>query len=209
MDWRHRRRHLRLLARGRRRRRLRRVLGRQAVCLRGWLRQGWRVMHPLWTGATGSAIGSSPAVADGVVYVGSYDGKRMRSRSAAPAAAGPARHSGPAPPAATSTPRPRSRTVWSTWVRRWQAVCLRGRLRQRRRDLQPALDGGHRRRHRLLAHGRRRRGLRRLLRRQAVCVLGRMRHRRRVLHATLDGDHRQLHRLLARGRGRRRLRRLR
>jgi outer membrane protein assembly factor BamB len=30
---------------------------------------------PLWTGATGDRITSSPAVANGVVYVGSYDGK--------------------------------------------------------------------------------------------------------------------------------------
>jgi putative pyrroloquinoline-quinone-binding quinoprotein len=30
---------------------------------------------PLWTGATGNEISSTPAVADGAVYVGSQDGK--------------------------------------------------------------------------------------------------------------------------------------
>jgi eukaryotic-like serine/threonine-protein kinase len=34
-----------------------------------------RTGNKLWSFATGAAIISSPAVANGVVYVGSYDGK--------------------------------------------------------------------------------------------------------------------------------------
>jgi hypothetical protein len=121
-----------------------------------------RVLHPaLDRHHRQLHLGSSPAVANGVVYVGSGDGKlyayavgcasgggtctplwtattgsyidllargrqrrrlrRLRgtascmpTRSAAPAAAGPARRSGRPPPAATSTPRPRWPTASST-----------------------------------------------------------------------------------------------
>ncbi len=34
-----------------------------------------KACKPLWTAATGGYVYSSPAVANGVVYVGSYDGK--------------------------------------------------------------------------------------------------------------------------------------
>lgn len=48
--------------------------GGDAACT-GSRTGGSRVCYPLWWGTTGNEVRSSPAVADGIVYVGSLDGK--------------------------------------------------------------------------------------------------------------------------------------
>ncbi len=119
---------------------------------------------PLWTGATGGVI-SSPAVADGVVYVGSWTASCMPSRSAATAAAGPARRSGRAPPAGGSSPRPRSPTAWSTsGPRTTGSMPSPSAAAAAAEPARRSGSGDHRQHHRILAGGRGRRGLRRVRR---------------------------------------------
>ena len=96
---------------------------------------------PLWTGTTGGPIDSSPAVANGVVYVGSDDGKLYAFAVGCASGGGDVHAAWTGTTGGASTPRPRSPTASSTSGPRRQAVCLRARLRQRRRDLHAALDG--------------------------------------------------------------------
>ena len=59
--------------------RLRRCVRQQALCVR--CHRGHQLLRypdhlfPMWTATTGAGVASSPAVANGVVFVGSYDGK--------------------------------------------------------------------------------------------------------------------------------------
>ena len=69
----------RVATEGRERRRVCRRAGREVVCVRcrrvdGLFRTPVKTCAPLWTAATGSEIEATPAVVNGVVYVGAIDG---------------------------------------------------------------------------------------------------------------------------------------
>ena len=82
---------------------------------------------PLWTATTGGPVTSSPAVANGVVYVGSNDAKLYAFTTAGSTAADTL-----APPAARSRRRPRSPTGPSTSAPS-TASCTSSSCRPRRR----------------------------------------------------------------------------
>ena len=174
--------HRLLLARGRERRRLRRVGRHEAVRDRRGRRTNCtgspKTCAPLWTAATGGAVFSSPAVAGGVVYVGSLDDKLYAfDRTASPTARGSPKTCAPlwtATSAATSCRRRRSRLAWCTSGPRVapsprSTPPVRSTARAPE-DVHAPVDGVDRRLRRLVSGGRGRRRVRRFGGRQALRV---------------------------------------